>query len=48
MRFQDWFEKVLISDQLTTMAVERSPETEEAESPMISDIPDEKFGLEKG
>ena len=47
-RFQDRCEEDMTSNQLTTVIVERSSVTEEANETMIYVIPDENIYLERG
>ena len=48
VRFQDGCEKDLTSNQLTIVIVEKSPVDKEPKVTTITEIPDEKFPLEKG
>ena len=48
VRFHCGCEKDLASDQLTIMAVDRNPMTEESEVTTIYVIPDENIYLDKG
>ena len=47
LRFQYGFKKVLILKKLFAVAVERIPDTKEAEVPTISKIPDVTVDLDK-
>ena len=48
VRFQYGFKKELISNQLTAVAVERMPETEESTVPTVYVIPVDMVILDKG
>ena len=48
VRFQGGFKKVLISNQLTTMTVDRRTNTEEEDMTKIYAITDETVDLDKG
>ena len=48
VRFQDWFENNISSNQLTIVIVENIPEEKEPEVSAIPEIPEEKAELEKG
>ena len=47
VRFQYGYEKYLTLNQLTAVAVDKIPVTEEDEVPMIYEIPYDKFDLDK-